>query len=87
MLLLSYPLTLLRDIEVPKKVMLLHNPTAGASHPNAETLLKGIRKAIGVKPSYFSIKNADWKDALSKRWDAVILAGGRHCRKERAPAA
>ena len=64
------------DIEVPKKVMLLHNPTAGASHPNAETLLKGIRKAIGVKPSYFSIKNADWKDALSKRWDAVILAGG-----------
>ena len=64
------------DIEVPKKVMLLHNPTAGASHPNAETLLKSIRKAIGVKPSYFSIKNADWKDALSKRWDAVILAGG-----------
>ena len=64
------------DIEVPKKVMLLHNPTAGASHPNAETLLKGIRKTLGVKPSYFSIKNADWKDALSKRWDAVILAGG-----------
>jgi Diacylglycerol kinase catalytic domain len=64
------------DIEVPKKVMFLHNPTAGASHPNAETLLKGIRKAIGVRPSYFSIKNADWKDALSKRWDAVILAGG-----------
>ena len=61
---------------MPKKVMLLHNPTAGASHPNAETLLEGIRKAIGVKPSYFSIKNADWKDALSKRWDAVILAGG-----------
>ena len=61
---------------MPKKVMFLHNPTAGASHPNAETLLKGIRKAIGVRPSYFSIKNADWKDALSKRWDAVILAGG-----------
>ena len=56
--------------------MLLHNPTAGASHPNAEALLEGIHKAIGVKPSYFSIKNADWKDALSKRWDAVILAGG-----------
>ena len=28
------------DIEVPKKVMLLHNPTAGASHPNAEALLE-----------------------------------------------
>ena len=61
---------------MPKKVMLLHNPTAGASHPNAEALLESIHKAIGVKPSYFSIKNGDWKDALSKRWDAVILAGG-----------
>ena len=56
--------------------MLLHNPTAGASHPSAEVLLEGIHKAIGVKPSYFSTKKADWKDALSKRWDVVILAGG-----------
>jgi diacylglycerol kinase (ATP) len=62
--------------EVPKKVLLLHNPTAGASHPNAEDLLKSIRTAIGIKPSYFSTKNANWKDALSKRWDLVILAGG-----------
>ena len=61
---------------MPKKILLLHNPTAGASHPNAEELLEGIHKAIGVKPRYFSIKNPDWKDALSKRWDAVILAGG-----------
>ena len=59
-----------------KKVLLLHNPTAGAAHPNAKELLKGIHKAIGVKPTYFSTKNADWKDALSKRWDVVILAGG-----------
>jgi diacylglycerol kinase (ATP) len=64
------------DIEVPKKVMLLHNPTAGASHPNAKELVEAIRKALGVKPSYFSTKNADWKDALSKCWDTVILAGG-----------
>jgi diacylglycerol kinase family enzyme len=62
--------------ESAKKILLLHNPTAGASHPNAEELLEGIHKAIGVKPRYFSIKNPDWKDALSKRWDAVILAGG-----------
>ena len=61
---------------MPKKVLLLHNPTAGASHPNAKELVEAIRKALGVKPSYFSTKNADWKDALSKRWDAVILAGG-----------
>jgi len=59
-----------------KKVSLLHNPTAGASHPNAEELLEIIQKITGIKPSYFSTKNADWKDALSKRWDAVILAGG-----------
>jgi len=82
LLLLSYALRLVRasvvplDIKVPKKVMLLHNPSAGASHPNAEVLLEGIHTAIGVKPTYFSTKNADWKDALSKRWDAVILAGG-----------
>ena len=56
--------------------MLLHNPTAGASHPNAKELVEAIRKALGVKPRYFSTKNADWKDALSKCWDTVILAGG-----------
>jgi diacylglycerol kinase family enzyme len=61
---------------VPKKVILLHSPTAGASHPNAEELLKAIHRATGRKPRYFSTKNADWKDALSKRWDLVILAGG-----------
>jgi diacylglycerol kinase (ATP) len=62
--------------EMPKKVMLLHNPTAGASHPNAEELLRSIHRTIGVKPNYFSTKKADWKEALSKRWDLVILAGG-----------
>jgi diacylglycerol kinase family enzyme len=61
---------------MPKKVLLLHNPTAGTSHVKARELLEGIQKTIGVKPSYFSTKNADWKDALSKRWDVVILAGG-----------
>ena len=59
-----------------KKVLLLHNPTAGASHPNAEELLATIHRATGLKPKYFSTKNTDWKDALSKRWDLVILAGG-----------
>jgi diacylglycerol kinase family enzyme len=68
--------SILLGSKVPKKVLLLHNPTAGASHPNAEELVEGIYKAINVKPRYFSIKNPDWKDALSKRWDAVILAGG-----------
>jgi diacylglycerol kinase (ATP) len=56
--------------------MVLHNPTAGAAHPHAEELLKAIHKAIGVKPKYFSTKDADWKDGLSKQWDIVILAGG-----------
>ena len=62
--------------EVPRKILLLHNPTAGASHPNAKQLVKAIHKALGAKPSYFSTKNADWKDALAKRWDTVVLAGG-----------
>jgi diacylglycerol kinase family enzyme len=39
-------------------------------------LLKAIKKAIGLKPRNFSTKNAERKDALSKGWDLVILAGG-----------
>jgi diacylglycerol kinase (ATP) len=61
---------------VPKKVLLLHNPSAGASHPNAEELLKAVHRSVRVKASYFSTKSTAWKNALSKRWDAVILAGG-----------
>jgi diacylglycerol kinase (ATP) len=61
---------------MPKKVLLLHNPSAGAAHPKAGELLDALHRSIGVKPRYFSTKNAGWKDALSKRWDLVILAGG-----------
>jgi diacylglycerol kinase family enzyme len=56
--------------------MLLHNPSAGASHPSLEELLREIRRTLGTKPTHFSTEASDWKDALSKRWDLVILAGG-----------
>ena len=56
--------------------MLLHNPTAGAAHPSLEELLETIHRTTGIEPKHFSTKNSGWKDALSKRWDLVILAGG-----------
>jgi diacylglycerol kinase family enzyme len=59
-----------------KKVMLLHNPTAGAAHPNAEEIVRSIQRAIGLKPKLVSTRDEKWKSALSKRWDLVILAGG-----------
>jgi diacylglycerol kinase (ATP) len=61
---------------VPQKVMLLHNPTAGAGHPSLEELLGTIHRTTGITPSHFSTKNSDWKDVLSTRWDLVIVAGG-----------
>jgi diacylglycerol kinase (ATP) len=56
------------------RTLLLHNPTAGASHPNADELLRQLRGA-GFRPKYQSSKG-DYKQTLRKRWDLVIVAGG-----------
>jgi diacylglycerol kinase (ATP) len=58
-----------------KKVLLLHNPTAGASHPPADELLSAMT-AAGLSPLYQSVKDGDYKAALRKGWDLVIVAGG-----------
>ena len=54
--------------------LLLHNPTAGAAHPNADELMRQL-KGAGFRPKYQSSKD-DYKQALRKRWDLVIVAGG-----------
>ena len=56
------------------RTLLLHNPTAGAAHPNADELMSQL-KAAGLSPKYHSSKN-DYKAVLGKRWDLVIVAGG-----------
>jgi diacylglycerol kinase (ATP) len=54
--------------------LLLHNPTAGAAHPNADELMRQLEVA-GFRPKYQSSKD-DYKPTLRKRWDLVIVAGG-----------
>src|SRR4029078_4553880 len=56
------------------RTLLLHNPTAGATHPNADELVRQL-KAAGFRPKYQSSKD-DYKQTLRKRWDLVIVAGG-----------
>jgi diacylglycerol kinase family enzyme len=56
------------------RTLLLHNPTAGASHPNGDELLRQL-KAAGVRPKYQSSKD-DYSQTLRKQWDLVIVAGG-----------
>ena len=56
------------------RTLLLHNPTAGAAHPNAEELVRQL-KAAGFRPKYQSSKD-DYRQTLRKRWDLVIVAGG-----------
>src|SRR5215212_8099505 len=57
------------------KTLLLHNPTAGASHPTADNLMKAAEKAE-LSPRYQSIKSESYKVALREHWDMVIVAGG-----------
>ena len=56
------------------QTLLLHNPTAGAGHPNAEELLRQLR-AAGFRPEYQSSKE-NYRQTLHKQWDLVIVAGG-----------
>jgi diacylglycerol kinase family enzyme len=56
------------------RTLLLHNPTAGAAHPNAEELLRQLR-AAGFWPKYRSTKE-NYRQTLRKQWDLLIVAGG-----------
>src|SRR5262245_7283909 len=57
------------------RTLLLHNPTAGASHPNHVELTDQLKQA-GFAPVYQSTKDKAWKDVLKERWDLVVVAGG-----------
>ena len=57
------------------RTLLLHNPTAGASHPNERDLLRQL-EATGLSPTYQSIKDENYKSVLNETWNLVIVAGG-----------
>jgi diacylglycerol kinase family enzyme len=57
------------------RTLLLHNPTAGASHPNHVELTDQLKQA-GFAPVYQSTKDKAWKEILKRPWDLVVVAGG-----------
>src|SRR5262249_61307310 len=57
------------------RTLLLHNPTAGAAHPNTDELM-GRLYAAGFSPHYQSSKDGDYREALAEDWDLVVVAGG-----------
>lgn len=57
------------------RTLLLHNPTAGAAHPNADELM-GRLYAAGFWPHYQSSKDEDYREALAEDWNLVVVAGG-----------
>src|SRR5699024_769565 len=57
------------------RTVLIHNPTAGAAHPNQVELMDQLKQA-GFDPVYQSTKDNSWKDVLKRQWDLVVVAGG-----------
>jgi diacylglycerol kinase (ATP) len=58
------------------RVTLIHNPGAGKQGRENADKLVGLLHAAGHKVRYRSSKDDDWKRALKKRADLVVIAGG-----------
>ena len=56
-------------------VTLIHNPGAGDQDEDGKSLLKLLREA-GHEVRYQSAKDDDWKRALKKPADLIVIAGG-----------
>lgn len=57
------------------RIFLLHNPDAGRDEYSKKRLTAALREA-GHKVTYRSVASRDWKAALEKRADLVVVAGG-----------
>jgi diacylglycerol kinase (ATP) len=55
--------------------LLLHNPTAGTEGHTAEGLTSVLQQA-GYTVTYSSTKGGDYKTALRKHTDLIVVAGG-----------
>ena len=58
------------------RVTLIHNPGAGSSDKDDPRKLEKLLSRAGHKVRYVSSKDDDWKGALKKRADLVVVAGG-----------
>jgi diacylglycerol kinase family enzyme len=58
------------------RVTLIHNPGAGGSDKGARRKLEKLLERADHDVRYVSSKDDDWKGALKKRADLVVVAGG-----------
>ena len=58
------------------RITLIHNPLAGNQGEDEPKALRKLLKAAGHEVRYWSAKGGDWKRALKKRADLVVIAGG-----------
>lgn len=57
------------------RITLMHNPKAGSGKHNKKELMRALVRA-GHKPRYESTKSKNWKKALKKKTELVLVAGG-----------
>jgi diacylglycerol kinase family enzyme len=58
------------------RVTLIHNPRAGSQDQNDARKLEKLLSRAGHDMRYVSSKDDDWKGALKKRAELVVVAGG-----------
>ena len=58
------------------RVTLIHNPSAGSAGKDDARRLEKLLAREGYDARYVSSKDDDWKRALKKRADLVVVAGG-----------
>ena len=58
------------------RITLIHNPRAGNQGEDEPKALRKLLKAAGHEVRYWSAKGGDWKRALKKPADLVVIAGG-----------
>lgn len=58
-----------------KKVLIVHNPSAGSENHNKRSLIKTVKKA-GYQPDYVSTDDKGWADTDLSNTELLIVAGG-----------
>jgi diacylglycerol kinase (ATP) len=62
-------------VEMRKRALLLHNPTAGTGNHTADALISVVREA-GYSVTYCSTKKGAYKGRLKEPTELIVIAGG-----------